>query len=65
MKEIVRETGEIVFQWLELLALWQKCLLIVVLVILCCFWLAKSCNISEWWRWSEWREHIRNNHKKR
>ena len=41
---------------------WKKVLLVTVLIGVAIFWILTVSDISEWWHWEEWMEHIEKNH---
>lgn len=49
--------------WFQSIKGWQRNLLITFFILLCIFWLLEISDISEWWHWSEWQEHIKNEYK--
>lgn len=63
MKQMLMDMIQMLTKWYHSLRQWQKITLIVVVLILCIYWLLVISDISEWWHWSEWSEHIKNEYK--
>jgi hypothetical protein len=40
----------------------KKALFMTIIIAIGIFWILIISDISEWWHWEEWMEHIRENH---
>lgn len=46
----------------DVMKFWMKAVLMTMVIVLGIFWVLIISDISQWWHWEQWMEHIRVNH---